>query len=115
MATNPTTLTGLQGNVSIPRMTSTSTGYWVGEGSAPSESQQALIDQHDIKTVAAFVDYSRRLQSSIDVESAIRDDLAKLLLQSWITAIYGTGSSTSLGIKDTNVSLTNNYNIWNFC
>jgi len=106
MATNPTTLTGLQGNVSIPRMTSTSTGYWVGEGSAPSESQQAF-DQVNMtpKTVAAFVDYSRRLllQSSIDVESMIRDDLAKVIATKLDhTAIYGTGSSNQpLGIKDT--------------
>ena len=106
MATNPTTLTGLQGNVSIPRLTQTATGYWVGEGSAPSESQQAF-DQVNMtpKTVAAFVDYSRRLllQSSIDVESMIRDDLAKVIATKLDhTAIYGTGSSNQpLGIKDT--------------
>lgn len=39
-----TMLTGLQGNVSVPRLTSSATAYWVGENSAPTESQQA-IDQ----------------------------------------------------------------------
>ena len=106
MATNPTMLTGLSGNISIPRLTQTATGYWVGEGSAPSESQQAF-DQVNMtpKTVAAYVDYSRRLllQSSIDIESMIREDLAKVIATKLDhTAIYGTGSSNQpLGIKDT--------------
>jgi len=92
-----TTLTGLQGNISIPRQTSAATAYWVGENVAPTESQQA-IDQVNMtpKTVAAFVDYSRRLllQSSIDVEGMIRNDLARVIaLEIDRAAIYGTGSS----------------------
>ena len=106
MATNPTMLTGLSGNVAIPRMTSTSTAYFVGESGAPTESQQAF-DQVNMtpKTVGAFVDYSRRLllQSSIDVESMIRDDIAKVIATKLDNAaIYGSGSSNEpLGIKDT--------------
>ena len=106
MATNPTMLTGLSGNVSIPRMTSTSTAYFVGESGAPTESQQAF-DQVNMtpKTIGAFVDYSRRLllQSSIDVESMIRDDIAKVIATKLDNAaIYGSGSSNEpLGIKDT--------------
>ncbi len=92
-----TMLTGLQGNVSIPRLTSSATAYWVGENAAPSESQQA-IDQINMtpKTVGAFVDYSRRLllQSSIDVEGMVRNDLARVIaLEIDRAAIYGTGSS----------------------
>ena len=106
MATNPTMLTGLSGNVSIPRMTSTSTAYFVGESGAPTESQQAF-DQVNMtpKTIGAFVDYSRRLllQSSIDVEAMIRDDIAKVIATKLDNAaIYGSGSSNEpLGIKDT--------------
>ncbi len=106
MATNPTMLTGLSGNVSIPRMTSTSTAYFVGESGSPTESQQAF-DQVNMtpKTVGAFVDYSRRLllQSSIDVEAMIRDDIAKVIATKLDNAaIYGSGSSNEpLGIKDT--------------
>ena len=106
MATNPTMLTGLSGNVSIPRMTSTSTAYFVGESGAPTESQQAF-DQVNMtpKTIGAFVDYSRRLllQSSIDVETMIRDDIAKVIATKLDNAaIYGSGSSNEpLGIKDT--------------
>ena len=92
-----TMLTGLQGNVSIPRQTSASTAYWVGENSSPTESQQA-IDQVNLspKTVGAFVDYSRRLllQSSIDVEGMVRNDLARVIaLEIYRAAVYGTGSS----------------------
>ena len=106
MATNPTMLTGLSGNVSIPRMTSTSTAYFVGESGSPTESQQAF-DQVNMtpKTIGAFVDYSRRLllQSSIDVEAMIRDDIAKVIATKLDNAaIYGSGSSNEpLGIKDT--------------
>jgi len=106
MATNPTMLTGLSGNVSIPRMTSTSTAYFVGESGAPTESQQAF-DQINMtpKTIGAFVDYSRRLllQSSIDIETMIRDDIAKVIATKLDNAaIYGSGSSNEpLGIKDT--------------
>lgn len=102
-----TMLTGLQGNISIPRQTSSATAYWVGEGSSPTESQQA-IDQVNMtpKTVGAFVDYSRRLllQSSIDVEGMVRNDLARVIaLELDRAAIYGTGSSNQpLGL--TNVS-----------
>jgi len=92
-----TMLTGLQGNISIPRQTSASTAYWVGENSSPPESQQA-IDQVNMtpKTVGAFVDYSRRLllQSSIDVEGMIRNDLTRVIaLEIDRVGIYGTGSS----------------------
>ena len=37
-----TLLTDLNGNIAIPRMTGGATAYWVGEGSAPTESQQAF-------------------------------------------------------------------------
>ena len=57
------------------------------------------------KTIGAFVDYSRRLllQSSIDVESMIRDDIARVIATKLDNAaIYGSGSSNEpLGIKDT--------------
>ncbi len=101
-----TMLTGLQGNISIPRQTSAATAYWVGENGSPTESQQA-IDQVNMtpKTVGAFVDYSRRLllQSSIDVEGMIRNDLARVIaLELDRAAIYGTGSSNQpLGLTNT--------------
>ena len=92
-----TTLSGLQGNIAIPRQTAASTAYWVGEGGSPTESQPAL-DQVTMtpKTIGAFVDYSRRLllQSSISVEQMVRNDLARVIaLEIDRAAIYGSGSS----------------------
>jgi HK97 family phage major capsid protein/HK97 family phage prohead protease len=99
-----TVLTGLVGNVAIPRQSGAATAYWVAESGAPSESQQT-IDQVSLtpKTVAAFTDYSRRLmlQSSIDVENMVRRDLAAVLgLKIDSAGLYGTGSNSEpLGLK----------------
>jgi HK97 family phage major capsid protein/HK97 family phage prohead protease len=99
-----TVLTGLVGNVAIPRQSGAATAYWVAESGAPSESQQT-IDQVSLtpKTVAAFTDYSRRLmlQSSIDVENMVRRDLAAVLgLKIDSAGLYGTGTNSEpLGLK----------------
>ncbi len=90
-------LTGLQGNVTIPRQTGAGTSYWVSEGNAPTESQQAF-DQVTMspKTVGAFTDISRKLlaQSSLDVEALVQQDLATVLgLAIQQAAISGTGLS----------------------
>jgi HK97 family phage major capsid protein/HK97 family phage prohead protease len=101
-----TVLTGLVGNVAIPRQSGAATAYWIAESGAPTESQQT-IDQVSLtpKTVAAFTDYSRRLmlQSSIDVENMVRRDLAAVLgLKIDAAGLYGTGSNSEpLGLKFT--------------
>jgi len=87
----------LNGNIAIPRQTGGATAYWVGEGNAPTESQQAF-DQVALtpKTVAAFTDMTRQLllQSSIDVESFVRMDLAvSLALALDLAGVSGSGSS----------------------
>lgn len=89
-------LTGLVGNVAIPRQTSGASSYWVAESGAPTESQQAF-DQVTLtpKTVGAFTDISRKLllQSSLDVESFVRRDLATVLaLAIDLASINGSGS-----------------------
>lgn len=99
-----TVLTGLTGNVAIPRQSGAATAYWVAESGAPTESQQT-VDQVSLtpKTVAAYTDYSRRLmiQSSIDVENMVRGDLARVLaLKIDLAGLYGTGSNSEpLGLK----------------
>lgn len=90
-------LSGLQGNIAIPRQTGAATSYWVGEGSAPTESQQAF-DQVGMspKTIGAFTDFSRKLilQSSVDVDSMVKNDLATVLgLGIDLAGLYGSGSS----------------------
>lgn len=92
-----TVLSGLNGNVAIPRQSGGATAYWVAENNAPTESQQT-IDQVTLtpKTVGAFTDISRRLllQSSIDVEGFVRSDLATILALAIDSAgINGTGAS----------------------
>lgn len=97
MSMGTTMLTDLTGNISIPRATAGSTGYWVAENTGSTESQQAF-DQVALtpKTCGAFVDYSRRLllQSSIAVEAFIRMDIARTIaLMIDLAAIMGTGAS----------------------
>lgn len=90
-------LTDLQGQVAIPRQTAGATAYWVAENGAPTESQQAF-DQVALtpRTVGGYTDISRKLllQSSIDVESFVQNDLAKVLaIAIDLAAINGSGSS----------------------
>lgn len=99
-------LTGLVGNIAIPRLTGAATAYWVTEGNGPTESTHT-IDQVPLtpKTVGAFTDISRRLllQSSLDVEAMVQRDLATvvgLAIQS--VAIQGGGSNQPTGILETN-------------
>jgi HK97 family phage major capsid protein/HK97 family phage prohead protease len=109
-----TVLTGLTGNVAIPRQSGAATAYWVAESGAPTESQQS-VDQVSLtpKTVAAYTDYSRRLmlQSSIDVENMVRNDLARVLaLKIDLAGLYGTGTNGEpLGLKLTNGIGTENF------
>jgi HK97 family phage major capsid protein/HK97 family phage prohead protease len=101
-----TMLTGLVGNVAIPRQTSGATAYWVAESGSPTESA-AAFDQVTMspKTVGAFSDISRKLllQSSIDIENFVRNDLAlRLALAIDLAAINGSGASNQpTGILNT--------------
>lgn len=97
MAAGATMLTGLVGNVAIPRQTGAASAFWVAENGAPTESQQAF-DQVALspKTVGAFTDVSRRLllQSSLDVEAFVRMDLATVIaLAIDLGALNGSGAS----------------------
>jgi len=90
-------MSGLEGNVAIPRQSGGSSFFWVAENGAPTESEQAF-DQVSLtpKTGGAFTDFSRRLmlQSSIDVESLVRDDLINVIaLGVDLAALHGTGAS----------------------
>lgn len=97
-----TMLGGLVGDVAIPRMTGGATAYWLAESAAATEST-AAFDQVNLSpnTVAGFIDISRKLskQSSVDVESLIRNDLARSLgLAIDAAAINGGGTDEPLGI-----------------
>lgn len=92
-----TFISGLQGNVAIPRQTSTAASYWLAESGSPTESQQGF-DQVNMtpKTIAAFTDISRRmlLQSSINVTEFVRSDLTSAIGYAIDNAaLNGTGAS----------------------
>jgi len=94
-----TVLRDLQGNIAIPRATGGATSYWVAESGAITESA-AAFDQVTMspKTVGAFSDVSRKLllQSSVDVESFVRNDLAlRLALAIDNKAFEGDGTSNT--------------------
>ena len=90
-------MSGLVGDIAIPKNTGVATAYWVTEGNPPTESQQTLGQITGTPhTVGAFTDISRKLikQSSIDVEAFVRDDLTKVLaIAINSAAINGTGSA----------------------
>lgn len=101
-----TVMAGLSGNVAIPRQTGAATAYSLAETATLTKSTQALdqilLNPHRI---GATNDYSRQLliQSSIDVENFIRDDLMKVIALKWDAAIInGQGAgSEPLGILNT--------------
>ncbi len=101
-----TVLPGLSGNVAIPRKTGASTAYWVAEGAAPTESQQAF-DQITMapNTVGGYVDYTRKmlLQASPAIEMLVRGDLASTIaIETDRVAINGSGTgSEPTGILNT--------------
>jgi HK97 family phage major capsid protein len=79
-----TLLSGLSSPVKIPRQSGGATAYWLKEGQAPNNSDQSF-DQVALtpKTLGAYTDITRKLllESSIDVESLVRRDLATTLAQ----------------------------------
>ncbi len=95
-----TMLGGLVGNVSIPRQTGAASVSWVTEGAAPGAASQQAFDQVPLtpKTLAVYVDATRRLllQSSIDVEAFIMNDIAmQMAIGIDYAALNGPGTGGS--------------------
>lgn len=73
-------LSGLSGNLAIPRLAAGAKSYWVNEnqdvGESPLPTDQVPLAP---KSVGAFTDLSRRLilQTSVDIENLVRNDLAQ--------------------------------------
>lgn len=90
-------LTGLVGNVAIPKQTGGADFYWLAEDGTVTNSGQT-VGQVSMKphTGAAKTQISRKLlvQSSIDVESFVRQDIANSVgLGIQAAAINGIGAS----------------------
>lgn len=115
----PTVLTGLVGNLNVPRQATAATAYWVAEAAAPTQTE-ATFDYMSLnpKQVAARSKISRLMlqQATPDIEQIVRNDLnAVLALAIDKAAIYGTGSSNEpQGILNTpgvptNVTTSTNF------
>lgn len=91
------TLSGLVGNIAIPRVTGGAAAYWLSETSPGTAADQAfgqlgLVPHRLVGDTA----YSKELvmQSSVDVEGFIRDDLMRVLaIAKDLAAIAGTGAA----------------------
>jgi HK97 family phage major capsid protein len=107
MQAGATMLTGLKGNVAIPKKTAASTAGWIStEGGASSESEPTFGQvTMTPKTLGAFTDITRlmMMQSSPDIEALIRNDLTTgIALAIDDGALEGSGSSGQpTGIKNT--------------
>lgn len=91
-------LTGLQGNLDMPRRNTGAALTWVANGAAPgSEAGQAFGPvSWRPKTASAYVDIYRTTlnQSSLDVEMLVRDDLNQAVQLGLDRAgLHGSGTS----------------------
>jgi HK97 family phage major capsid protein len=105
-ALGATVLTGLSGNVTIPRRTGSTTTGWVAENAALSASDPTFDSvTMSPKHAGAIHEWSRNMiqQSSPDVEQLARNDLALQLAEALdLAAINGSGTSNQpLGILGT--------------
>lgn len=102
-----TMLTGLVGNVTIPKLTGAATAYWLAnEATAITESQQTFGQLAlSPKTLGVYTEISRLLmmQSTPAVEALVMEDFARVMaLGIDLAVLEGSGSSG----QPTGISLT---------
>lgn len=91
-------LSGLTGNVTIPRHTGAGTAYWLANETTGITESQQTFGQLSLtpKTVGAYTEISRQLalQSSPDAEGLVNSDLAAVVALALDTAVLnGSGAS----------------------
>lgn len=99
-------LTGIKGNIEIPKQTGASTAYLIGAESDEITESNLTFGQLALspKTVGAYVEVSRLLQMQSDpsVDMLIMEDLAKqLALKIDLLALNGNGAGGPVGIINT--------------
>jgi HK97 family phage major capsid protein len=105
-ALGATSLSGLVGDVAIPRQLGGATTYWLSESSSGSAADQSF-GQLGLtpKRLFAATGYSKQLlaQASLDVEAFVRSDLMKVIaIELDRAAINGNGAAGEpLGILNT--------------
>ncbi|KQW23120.1 hypothetical protein ASC80_07390 [Afipia sp. Root123D2] len=100
-----TVISGLVGNLDLPRLTSGPQAYWISEDAATTASD-SHFDKVSLtpRTVSGEMYMSRRLtlQSGVAIENLLRNDLAFVLAQALDSAaIQGGGSNEPDGILET--------------
>lgn len=100
-----TVLSGLVGNVEIPRLTKSAATGWVAENAAitPSDHEFDKVSLAP-KHVGCITEFSRNmlLQSTPDIENLIRSDFAQVLAQALdLAALVGGGSNQPTGVLGT--------------
>lgn len=101
-----TVLSGLVGNVDIPRQTGAATAYWVAEGSDLTESEMTFdkvsLTQKSVGTYG-MISRNMMMQSTPDIEMLVRADLLAIIaLGIDLAALSGTGTNGQpLGIANT--------------
>lgn len=98
-------LSGLRGDVVIPRHGSSMTAGWIAEGESLSESGMTF-DNIGLKPrhVGALTECSRQLlqQSSPSIEQLVRDDMSAIIAEAFDSAILsGDGVKEPLGLLNT--------------
>ena len=107
MQAGATMLTGLSGNVKIPKKTAASSAGWISsEGGASAESEPTVGQvTMSPKVLGAHTDITRLMmqQSSLDVEALVRNDLtASIALAIDLGALAGSGASGQpTGVQNT--------------
>jgi HK97 family phage major capsid protein/HK97 family phage prohead protease len=98
-------LTGLVGNVALPRLKASATSYWFADNS-PITASDVQLDQVTLspKHVGTLTEFSRNmlLQSTPDIEEILRNDFAAVIARAIDTvAITGGGTNEPVGILAT--------------
>lgn len=91
-------LSGLQGNVTVPRQSAAATAAWLAnEATDATESQQTFVQMSlTPKNLAAYTEVSRQLllQSSPGVEGIVTDDIAQVVaLAADLAVLEGSGAA----------------------
>lgn len=102
MSLGARTITGLRGDIAIPRVVSGTTAYWVSEtGDITASKAQFGQLQAKPRRLGSTTNYSKQLlvQSGMGVESFVRDDImASFGLELDRVAINGAGGAEPLGV-----------------
>jgi len=99
-------LSGLQGNVTIPKQTGAATPYWLAtEATAITESQQTFTQVAlTPKNAGAYTEISRQLllQSSPGAEAIVTNDLASVIaIAADLAVLNGSGGAQPQGLLGT--------------